>query len=170
MKHRNVEKLLQLRLDTKTLRALDVFKVYPAKCDADVLDHGDDFIGIPGEDFDVYRVDIGKPLEEHAFALHHRFGGQGPKIAQAQDRRAIGDHRHQIALGGIVVGKVGIAGDRLNGSGYAGGIGERQIPLCRHRLGRRHRDLSRGRIPVEGQRLVVSEGGSVGFAHGPAPP
>ena len=78
MKHRDVEKLLQLGLDAKTLRALDVLKIYAAERIADVLDYRDDFIRIPGENFDVYRVDIGEPFEEHALALHHWLGRQGP--------------------------------------------------------------------------------------------
>ena len=58
------------------------------------------------------------------------------KIAQAEDRGAVGDHRHQVALGGIVVGEIRIAGDGQHRHGHAGGIGKRQVTLRRHGLGR----------------------------------
>ena len=77
-----------------------------------------------GVDFQVDRVDIGEALEQHGLAFHHRLGGQRAQIAQAQDRRAVGDHRDEIALGGIVVGRVGSLGDGAHRHGHARRIGE----------------------------------------------
>ena len=57
------------------------------------------------------RIDIGEALEQHRLAFHHRLGGQRAQIAQAQNRGAVGDHRDQIALGGVVVGQGRIFGD-----------------------------------------------------------
>jgi hypothetical protein len=117
-------------------------------------------------DLDVDRVDVGEALEEHALALHHRLGGQRAQVAQTQDGGAVGDHGHQIALGGVVVGEVmGIAGDRQHRHGHARRIGQRQVALRRHRLGRHHGDLA-GR----GSRWNASASSSVkvrslGVAH-----
>ena len=54
-------------------------------------------------DFQVDGIDIGEALEEDRLAFHHRLGGQRAQIAQAQDGRAVGDDRDQVALGRIVV-------------------------------------------------------------------
>ena len=56
--------------------------------------------------FQVEDVDAGEFLEEDGLAFHHRLGGQGADIAQAQHGGAVGDHRHQVAAGGIVAGAV----------------------------------------------------------------
>jgi hypothetical protein len=165
VEHRDVEQLLQLGLDAEALGALDVLEVDAAEGDADVLDDGDDLVGIGGRDLDVDGVDVGEALEEHPLALHHRLGGQRAEIAQAQDGRAVGDHRHQIALGGVVVGRLRILGDLQHRHGDARRIGQRQIPLGGHRLGGNDGDLARGGQAVETQRLLVGEGAFLGVAH-----
>ncbi len=109
VEHRDVEQLLQLGLDAEALGALDVLQIDAAEGDADVLDHGDDLVGVLGGNLDVDGIDVGEALEQHRLAFHHRLGGQGAQVAQAQDRGAVGDHRHQVALGGVVVGEVRIA-------------------------------------------------------------
>src|SRR6056297_2243742 len=76
-----------------------------------------------GIELDVDGVHVGEPLEEHGLALHHRFGAERAEIAKTQNRRAVGDHRHQIALVGVVIGEVRVGGDFLAGHGNAGGIG-----------------------------------------------
>ena len=105
VEHRDVEQLLQLGLDAEALGALDVLQIDAAEGDADVLDHGDDLVGVARDDLDVDGVDVGEALEQHRLAFHHRLGGQRAQVAQAQDGGAVGDHRHQVALGGVVVGE-----------------------------------------------------------------
>ena len=95
-----------------------------------------------GVDLDIDRVHIGEALEEDRLAFHHRLGGERAQIAQAQDRGAVGDDRHEIALGGIVVDRVGPFRDGPHGNRHARRIGETQIPLGRHRLGGRDLDFA----------------------------
>jgi hypothetical protein len=144
VEHRDVEQLLQLGLDAEALGALDVLQIDAAEGDADVLDHRDDLVGVLGADLDVDGVDVAEALEQDGLAFHHRLGGQGPQVAQAQDRGAVGDHRHQVALGGVFVGHVRIGGDGVDRHGDAGRIGQGQVALGGHRLGRRRRRSSRG--------------------------
>jgi hypothetical protein len=161
--------LLQLGLDAEALGALDVLQIDAAERDADVLDHRDDLVGVFGGDLDVDGVDVAEALEEHRLALHHRLGGQSAQVAQAQDRGAVGDHRHQVALGGVVVGEVRVLGDRQDGHGDAGGVGQGQVALGGHRLGGDDADLPGGRIAVEVQRFLVREGLLFRVAHAAIP-
>ncbi len=138
----------------------------PAEGHADILDHRNDLVGVLGRNLDIDRVHIRKAFKENRFALHHRLGRQRAKIAQSENRRAVRDHRNEIALRGIVVGEVRIAGDGQHRRGYTRGVGKRQVALCRHGLGRHDRDLARRREFMERERLVVREGASLGVAHG----
>jgi hypothetical protein len=52
-------------------------------------------------DLDVEAVDAGELLEEHGLALHHRLGGLGADVAEAEHGGAVGDHRDEVALGGV---------------------------------------------------------------------
>ena len=153
----DIEQLLQLRLNAEAFRALDIFKVYSAEGDSDILHDRDDLVGIPGGDFDVDRVDVSEPFEEDALALHHGFRSQCAQIAETKDGRAVRNDRDQIALGRVVVCGVGIRGDRPDGHSHPGGIGEAQVPLRRHWLGRRDRNLSRRRILMEVESFLVRE-------------
>ena len=51
--------------------------------------------------FDVEHVHIGEALEQHALAFHHRLRRQRAAIAQAENRRAVGDDGDEIGLGGV---------------------------------------------------------------------
>ena len=113
--------------------------------------------GSLARDLDVDGVDVGEALEEHALALHHRLGGQRAQVAQAQDRGAVGDHRHQVALGGVLVGEVRIFGDGQHRHGHARRIGQREVALGRHRLGRRRRRS----CPACGNSVEASASSSV---------
>ena len=91
--------------------------------------------------FDIKYVDTGKLLEQNALALHHRLTGQRADIAQTQYRRAVGNHRHQVAARGVFVGRQRIFGDLEARRGDARRIGQRQIALGRQRFGRGNLDL-----------------------------
>ena len=75
---------------------------------------------VVGVDLDVEHVDAGELLEQDGLALHHRLAGQRADIAQAEHGGAVGDHRHQVAARGVVVGGVRVGDDRLAGGGDAG--------------------------------------------------
>ena len=154
----DIQQVLKLALDDETFRGLDVLQIDAAPGVADVLDHGDELVGVGRLDLDVEAVDVGEPLEQDRLALHHRLGRHVAQIAQAQDGGAVRDHGDQIALGGVIVGLVRILGDGQDRHGHARRIGQRQVALGRHRLGRRHGDLARRRDAVEIQSLLVGEG------------
>ncbi|MDQ1232201.1 hypothetical protein QE379_003627 [Sphingomonas sp. SORGH_AS 879] len=94
--------------------------------------------------------------------------GESAEIAEAQDRGAVGDDGDQIALGGIVIGGGGVFGDGEHGHRDAGRIGQRQVALRRHRLGRDDLDLAGASLGMEQQGLALGElvGGFVGHARG----
>ena len=162
----DIQQLLEFGLDPEALRRLDVFQIDAAERDADVLDDGDDLVGIAGGDLDIDAVDIGEPFEQNRFSFHHRLGGGRPPIPETQDGRAVGDHGDQISLGGVFVGEVGILGDRQHRGGDTRGIGKGKVALRGHGLGRHHGDLPGRGIAVEGQRLLVGEGLLFRLAHG----
>ena len=58
-----------LSLNPKKIREL---KIDPAKGRAHQLDGSDDFLGVFGIQLDIDGVDVGKALEQHRLALHHR--------------------------------------------------------------------------------------------------
>jgi hypothetical protein len=120
-------------LDHEAFGGLDVFKVDAAKAGLHQRDRLDQRLGVFAVDLDVDRIDIGKALEQHRLAFHHRLGGQRAQIAQAQNGRAVRDHRHQVALGGIFIGG-GRVGDRFHRHGNAGRIGKAEVALGGHRL------------------------------------
>ena len=107
--------------------------------------------------FEIDGIDVGEALEQHRLAFHHRLGGERAEVAQAEDGGAVGDDGDEIALGGVVVGLVLVLGDRQHRNGDAGRIGERQIALRRHRLGRHDFELARAALAVKQQRFLVGE-------------
>ena len=79
------------------------------------------------------------------------------EVAEPEDRRAVGDDRHQVALVGVVVGEVGIPGDGQHRHGHARRVGERQVALRGQRLGRRDLELAGLALAVELQRFLLGE-------------
>jgi hypothetical protein len=65
-----------------------------------------------------------------------------PEIAEAKDRRTVGNDSDHVAAIGVVEGTVGIGGNGLHRHGNAWRIGQREIALRRHRLGRHHLQLA----------------------------
>ena len=110
---RDIHLFLEPLLDDETLRRLDVFEVDPAKGRPHQPHRLAEFIRVFGIQLDIDGVHIGETLEENRFPLHHRLGPQRPKIAQPQNRRAIGHHRNKVALVGVVIGQTGVLRDVL---------------------------------------------------------
>ena len=123
MEDRDVEQILQLRLDPKTVGARDILQIDAAEGRADVADDLDEGVGVLGGDLNVEGVEVGEAFEQDRLSLHHRFGGESAEIAQAEDGRSIGDHADEVALGGVVVGGGRIVRDGQNRRGHAGRIG-----------------------------------------------
>ena len=87
MEHRDVEQLAQPLLDDETLRRLDVFEIDAAPAGAEIAHAIDELVGILGGDFQIDGVDVGKALEQHRLAFHHRLGRQRAAIAEARGWR-----------------------------------------------------------------------------------
>ncbi len=122
--------------------------------------HGaDDALGIFRIDFDIDGIDIGKAFEQDALAFHHRLTGQRAQVAQAQHGSAIGNHRDEVALAGVIIRGVFILVDLQAGHGDARRITQRQVALRDQRLGRRDGDFARL------AHRVIEEGFFIGNFH-----
>ena len=104
MKDGNVHHLAQALLDVEALRRLDVLEIDPAERRPEVFHRVDEFVRILGPDFQVDRIDVGKALEQHRLAFHHRLGSERAEVAEAKDRRAVGNDRDHVAARRVVVG------------------------------------------------------------------
>ena len=120
MEDRNVHQLAQALLDDEAFGRLDVFEIDAAEGGAEIAHAIDEGVDVPGVDLEVDGVDIGEALEQHRLAFHHRLGGERAEIAEAENRRAVGDDGDQIALGGVVVGEVRVLGDARTGAATPG--------------------------------------------------
>ena len=151
----NVELGLKRAFDRKTFRRADVFQVDAAEGRRDRGNNTHHLLRIVRVDLDVEHIDVGETLEEHALAFHHRLGGQGPAVAQPQNGRPVGHHGYEIALGGVVVGRLGVAFDFEHRLGHAGGIGQGQVALGGDGLGGDHLDLARPTPTVIFERVLA---------------
>jgi len=157
VEHGDVEEFAQALLDHEAFRRLDVFEVDPAKGLAEEPHAVDELVYVLGVDFEVDAVDVGEALEQHRLAFHHRLGAECAEIAQAQHGGAVGDHRHHVTFGRVVVRERRIARDLETRRGDARRVGERQVALGGERLGGVNLDLARPAGGVHAQRLLVDD-------------
>jgi len=144
-----VQALLELALDVEALGCLDVLEVDAAQRRLQRRDDLDQLVRILLVELDVEHVDAGELAEQAPLALHHRLARQRPDVPQAEHRGAVGHHADQVAARGVLGGQRRVVLDRQARIGHPGGIGQRQVPLVRQRLGRHHGDLAaRGRAVV----------------------
>ena len=135
VEHRDLHARLELRLDLKTLRSLDVLEIDAAEGRFQRrhrLDHALDGVG---GDFDVEDVDPGEFLEQDRLAFHDGLRGQRADIAKPQHRGTVGDHGDQIGAGGQRRRFGRIVGDFGAGRSDARRIGQREVALVGERLG-----------------------------------
>jgi hypothetical protein len=138
VEHRDIEELTQPLFDDEAFRCLDVFEVDAAEGRVQETHAVDELVDVAGIDLEINRVDVGKALEQCAFALHDRLGERA-EIAEPQDRGAVRDHRDKIALRGVIEGGAGLTFDMQTWERHTGRIGQREIALCCQGLGRRDR-------------------------------
>ena len=117
---RNVHQLAQALLDDEAFRRLDVLEVDAAEGGPRIAHAVDELVDVLGVDLEVDAVDVGEALEQHRLAFHHRLGGERAEVAQAQHRGAVGDHRDEVALGGVVVGQRRSSAMRRQGAATPG--------------------------------------------------
>ena len=151
--------LAQAALDVEAVGRLDVLEVDAAEGGFQRGDHVDQLVEVALVDLEVEDVDAGELLEQHRLAFHHRLGRQRADVAQAQHRGAVGDHRHQVAARRVAEGIGGVGDDLLARRCDAGRIGQRQVVLVDHLLGRLHRDLAGDRKLVVLERGLLQLGG-----------
>ena len=123
----NVGGLGNAALDFKALGRLDVFEVDAAKGLGNVHDGVDEFLGVLAVNLDVEHVDAGEGLQQQTLAFHDRLTGKRTNVAKAKNGRAVGDDRHQVALGGVAVGVFGSLLDFEARVGDTGGVGQTQF-------------------------------------------
>ena len=160
MEDGDVHQLAQALLDDEAFRRLDVLEIDAAEGRAEIAHRVDELVGVLGVDFEIDRIDVGEALEQHRLAFHHRLRGQRAEIAEAEDGGAVGDDGDEVRARRIVVGLGRVLGDGQHRHGDAGRIGQRQVALRRHRLGRDDLELARPPLRVEQQRFLVGEGGA----------
>jgi len=148
MENGDLHALAQFCFDFETFRGLDVFEVDTAEGRFQRSDDLNQFLRVFFVDLDIDGVDVGEFLEEDGFALHDGLGGEGADIAEAENGGAVGDDGDEVAARGVVQRLERIFFDFLTGIGDAGRVGQRQVTLGRHGLGRGDRDLSRVRQTV----------------------
>src|SRR5262249_16387482 len=111
---------------------------------------------------EIDRIDVREALEQDRLSFHDRLCGQRATIAEAENRGSIGNHRNEVALGGVVVRSRFIVCDSKNGNRDAGRIGERQVTLGRHWLGGDDFQLAWPTNAVKFQAFLISKAWPVG--------
>jgi hypothetical protein len=152
-----VHQLPQALLDDEAVGCLDVLEIDAAEGGPEIAHAVDEGVDLAGVDLEVDRVDIGKALEEDGLALHDGLGGEGAEVPQTKDRRAVGDHGHEIPAGGVVINCGWIVRDGAHRHRNPRRIGEAQVALRRHRLGWPYFNLARLGVGVKEKRFLVGE-------------
>ncbi|MGX1257142.1 hypothetical protein AB7M37_001638 [Sinorhizobium fredii] len=94
-------------------------------------------------------------LKRTAFSFHHRLGGEGADIAEAEHGRAVRYDRDEIGARREIRGALRIVPDGEAGRGDARRIGKRQIALVAERLGGLDFELAGARVAMEEKCLLV---------------
>ena len=161
MENRNPHALAAEFFNDETLGRLDVLEVDRPESGLQRCDDIGQFFRVALIHLDIETVDIGEFLEQDRLALHDRFGGQRADIAEAEGRRTVGHHRHQIAARGVFRRRRRVLANFHTGLGHTGRIGQRQITAVGQRLG--GADLQ---LPRLGDLVIPQRGrcvGGVGF-------
>jgi len=165
MEHGDAERFPQRFFDVEAVGGADVLEVDPPDGRLEQLAKLDHILRILGRHLEVEHVDIGERLEQDPLALHDRFPGQGPDVAQAEHRRPVRHDRHEVSLGGVGVGVLRPLDDFEARLRHPRGVGAGQVALIFERLGRRDLDLPRAalRMVVEGLLAAARHRGHKSF-------
>ncbi len=139
---RDVEAFLQLPFDGEAPRSADVLEVDATEGRGEAYDRLDDVLDLVAVEADRHSIDPAELLEEQRLALHDRERAEGTEVAEAQDRRTVGDHRDDVGPPGVEVGQARVLGDRRADPTDARGVGDRQGGIVVHLDGRPHLDLA----------------------------
>ena len=158
---RDVHDLPELLLDDEAVGGLDVLEVDAAEGGRQIAHAVDEGVHVRRIHLEVDGIDVGEALEENGLALHHRLGSERAQIAEPQYGGAVGDDGHHVALARVLVDETRVLGDRQHRNRHPRRIGEREVSLRRHRLGRLHLQLAGLALAMELEGLLVREGGLV---------
>jgi len=142
-------------LDVEALRRLDVFQVDATEGRLQRLDDAHNLVGIGGVDLDVEDVYVGEALKKQTLALHHRLAGQGADVAQAQHRRAVGDHGDQVAASRVLERLQRVLVDLPHRLGHPRRVGQGEVALGGAGLGQGNGDLAGATPAVVLERVLA---------------
>ncbi len=154
VEHGDRQRLPQLFLDVEAVGRADVFEVDAAHRRLEQLAEADYVLGILGAHLQVEHVDVGEGLEQNPFAFHHRLARQRADVAQAEHRRAVRDHRHEVAAGRVLVGILRPLGDLEARLRHPRRVRQGEVALVLERLGGGDLDLPRPALTVIVESLL----------------
>ena len=126
---RDVQLFFKPALNLERLGGFNVLQVDPTKRRSDGLHGLHKSVDIRSVDFNVKAVQVCKDLEQDAFAFHHRLAGLWANVPQPEHRSAVGDHRHQVALGGVLVDVLRVFRDVQAGLCHSRRIRQAEVSL-----------------------------------------
>ena len=123
----DVEFGLEALLDLEAAGRRDVLEVDAAEGGRHQFHGVNDLLGVVGREADREGVDVGELLEQHRLALHHGHRGLGADVAEAEDRRPVGDDGDRVRLDRVVEGLRAVGGDVFADTCDAGGVSHRKV-------------------------------------------
>ena len=128
-------------------------RLMPANPGATASGHRDDLVDVLGVQAQRPGIDVAEPLEQRGLALHHRKRGLRPDVAEAEHRRAVGDHRDAVPLDGEPAGVLRVLGDGETDPRHARRVDHREVVAVADRvLGRPSRSCRPGASGRSGRR------------------
>ena len=124
-----IKLLSQSLFDLKTLRCLDILQIDASEGGGDRFDHLNEFFRIFFIYLNIEHIDTGKYFKQQPLSFHHRFACQSTDITQAQHGGTVGDDRHQITPGGVIISGLRVFFYFKAGFCHSGRVGEREIML-----------------------------------------
>ena len=118
-------------------------------------DRPDKLLWVLRVQFQVNRVQVGKPLKEQCLAFHYRLAGKRPDIPEAENGGAVGDNRHKIATPGVKKRVFGILLDGAARRGDTGRVSEGKVMLRETGFGRHNLQLAVRRSAMVLQGLNI---------------
>jgi hypothetical protein len=148
VEHGDVQLVLEASLDLEADRCRDVLQVDATEAGRDRLAHRDQFLDAGRAHANGIGVNVGELFEQHRLALHHGQGRLWTEVAEAEDRGAVGQHRHRVGLDRVIPHQLALLSYRGTDPTDPGCVGHRKIVTSEHRKLRRHLDLA-SPVPIE---------------------
>ena len=105
--------------DAETFWLGNIFQIDPAKRGLQQQYRFDEIVGIFGIQADGEAINSTQKFVKQHLAFHHRDGGLGTNVAQAQNSGSIADNGHAIPLVGVVVYSLRVGLNVAAGRSYA---------------------------------------------------